>query len=192
MNFKSYYLFLRQDEIDIVDSLLEKFEKNQDEIIECLLEYSKTRDQDIFENIKENIMEEQYGHLKSIMVFMKKSFDRFCQLDGEILKIESRIYTERKKERRTERGKKQMEDSIRQMEDQILDLKMKKQVNLSYPVMNYTFPSVPVAIEPFDRIKQLEEENSKLRQGIVENNSIDKVVSRINNLSKKYKVREKS
>jgi hypothetical protein len=164
MNFKSYYPFLFPDEVDSVEKKLEKFEKNQDEIVECILEYVKTKDKDILENINNNIMEEQVCYLKYIFNFMKLSYERFCSVDVEITKLQGEIDTERKKERKTEKGKRQLELNIKALEQKLIDLRRKQEHKLDYPVFRYQFPTVPFLVDPFEKLKNLEEENKRLRR----------------------------
>lgn len=163
MNFKTYYSFLFPDEIDLVEKKIERFEKNQDEIVECMLEYAKTRDKDILEHVNNNIMEEQVCYLKDIFPFMKKAFDRYCTIDTEIIKIENELVLEKKKERKTEKGKRQLEANILLLEQRIIELKRKQETKLDYPVFRYQFPIIQGMFDPYVRLQELEEENKRLR-----------------------------
>ena len=94
---------------------------------------------------------------------MKKAFDRYCTIDTEIIKIENELVLEKKKERKTEKGKRQLEANILLLEQRIIELKRKQETKLDYPVFRYQFPIIPCMIDPYVRLQELEEENKRLR-----------------------------
>lgn len=163
MNFIKYKIFLEEDELQEFEQEMEEYEADQENLTTLFFELKKG-DKTVIETINE-YFEFQRERVNKLYQLAKHAYQRFLNLEKQILTLKYRLEEKKRTEFKTERMKMISQEEINKLENEILEKQLLTKLQLEPPVWKYEFHQfIPVMTEdPFEKIKRLEMENARLK-----------------------------